>query len=91
MGKMQIGRWGNSLAVRLPKELVDRYSLEEGGEIDTGGIDQVLAQAEREQKERQREAAFEELRRIRASRPPLPADWKFDREEANWRPAMDRW
>lgn len=91
MGKMQIGRWGNSLAVRLPKDLVDRYRLQEGGEIDSAGIDRVLAEAEREARERRREAALQELRRIRESSPPLPDDWKFDREEANWRPAMDRW
>ena len=88
MGKMQIGRWGNSLAVRLPKELVDRYDLEEGGEIDSAGIDQVLAAAEQEDKARRRAAA---LKRIEERAFSLPADWKFDREEANWRPAMDRW
>ena len=91
MGKMQIGRWGNSLAVRLPKELVDRYHLQEGGEIDSAGIDQVLAEADQQARERRRAEAFEEIRRIRELKPPLPADWKFDREDAHWRPAMDRW
>ena len=90
MGKMQIGRWGNSLAVRLPKELVDRYRLQEGGEIDSAGIDQALAASEQEQRESRRAEAMEEIRRRRALRPPLPADWKFDREDAHWRPAMDR-
>ena len=91
MGKMQIGRWGNSLAVRLPKELVDRYQLQEGGEIDSAGIDQVLAEADQQARERRRLEALEEIRQQRAFRPPLSADWKFDRAEANWRPAMDRW
>jgi len=91
MGKMQIGKWGNSLAVRLPKDLVDRHCLKEGGEIDTAALDQALAQADRAAWEERREKAFEEIRQRRALRPPLPADWKFDREEANWRPAMDRW
>lgn len=86
--KMQIGRWGNSLAVRLPKELVDRYGLKEGGEIDTAGLEQTIEAERDEERQRLREEALE---RIRNTRLPLPPDWKFDREEANWRPAMDRW
>lgn len=86
--KMQIGRWGNSLAVRLPKELVERYGLREGGEIDTAGIEATLRNAADEEKRKSKEQALEEMRKTRL---PLPPDWKFDREEANWRPAMDRW
>ena len=86
--KMQIGRWGNSLAVRLPKELVDRFGLKEGGEIDAAAFEAALAAARDEEKQRRREEALEEIRNTRW---PLPPDWKFDREEANWRPAMDRW
>lgn len=86
--KMQIGRWGNSLAVRLPKALVERFNLKEGSEIDSAGFEAML-EAEREDASRQeREEALE---RIRQTRWPLPSDYKFDREEANWRPAMDRW
>lgn len=89
--KIQIGRWGNSLAVRLPKDLVERHQLREGGEIDADALNQALIQADRQEQERRRERAFEEIGRLRALRPPLPADWKFDREDAHWRPAMDRW
>jgi len=86
--KMQIGRWGNSLAVRLPKALVDRFALQEGGEIDSAGLEAML-EAERDQAScRRREEALEQIRQTRW---PLPPDYKFDREEANWRPAMDRW
>lgn len=75
--KMQIGRWGNSLAVRLPKELVDRFGLREGGEIDTAGIEAVLeAHDEATQASRRKEA----LRRI-AERPRLPDGARLDREE----------
>lgn len=86
--KMQIGRWGNSLAVRLPKALVERLSLKEGDEIDAVALEQALAQADHEARERRRDEALE---RIRQTRWPLPPDYKFDREDANWRPAMDRW
>lgn len=86
--KMQIGRWGNSLAVRLPKAMAERLNLKEGDEIDAGVIEQALAAADADASARRREEALE---RIKARRRPLPADYKFDREEANWRPAMDRW
>lgn len=80
--KMQIGRWGNSLAVRLPKELVDRYALKEGAEIDSAGIEQVLEARRGEERQRLREQALAD---IAAARWTLPPDWKFDREEANAR------
>jgi antitoxin MazE len=86
--KMQIGRWGNSLAVRLPKALVDRLKLKEGDEIDAGAIERALMEADQDAQGRRREEALE---RIRQTQWPLPADYKFDRDEANWRPATDRW
>lgn len=86
--KMQIGRWGNSLAVRLPKDLVERLRLKEGDEIDSAMLEQALTQADQEAHKRRRLEALEEIRQTRW---PLPPDYKFDREEANWRPAMDRW
>ena len=86
--KIQIGRWGNSLAVRLPKALVDRWNIKEGDLIDAQAIEQAVAETRSQDFEQRREAA---LQRIRETRLPLPADWKFDREDANWRPAVDRW
>lgn len=86
--KMQVGRWGNSLAVRLPRELVDKFDIKEGDSIDTEGIEAKLAAELADAQQEQRKAALEEIRKRRI---PLPADWKFDREEANWRPAMDKW
>ena len=80
--KMQIGRWGNSLAVRLPKRTVDRFGLREGDEIGVERFEDALeADLERTFEDR-REAALE---RIAARRKPLPKDWKFDRDEANAR------
>jgi antitoxin MazE len=86
--KMQIGKWGNSLAVRLPRELVEKYALKEGDTIETEGIEALLETQLAEAVQARRDAAMEEIRK-RAFK--LPPDWKFDREEANWRPAMDRW
>lgn len=34
MSRLVVGRWGNSLAVRLPKELAEELGLSEGVELD---------------------------------------------------------
>lgn len=85
---MQVGKWGNSLAVRLPRHLADKFNVKEGDPIDEAGIEAMLATAQSLAVQARRDAAIE---RIRERAFELPADWKFDREEANWRPAMDRW
>lgn len=77
---MQVSKWGNSLAVRLPKALVDELGLKEGDELNL-----VAARSgtlEVETKEDQREAALERLASLNWS---LPPDYKFDRDEANER------
>lgn len=86
--KMHVGKWGNSLAVRLPRELVDKYGIKDGDLIDTSGMEVELEKASDMAVSERRKAALEEIRKRRWK---LPDDWKFDREEANWRPAMDRW
>ncbi len=80
--KMQIGRWGNSLAVRLPKILVDRFALSEGDEFDSSALEAALETLRADELRKQREAA---LREIAETRWRLPDDWKFDRDEANAR------
>ena len=80
--KMQIGKWGNSLAVRLPKSIVERYRLCEGDEFDSGALEVALDAARADfARENRREAILE----IAETRWSLPDDWKFDREEANAR------
>jgi antitoxin MazE len=76
---MQVRKWGNSLAIRLPASVVEALSLREGDEIE------VLVADKREfhiKKKPGREAAIERLRRFRGK---LPTDFKFDRDEANGR------
>lgn len=75
--KMQIGKWGNSLAVRLPRDIIQKHGLKEGDLIDARAFDRALRDVEMTREEA--------LARIKALRRPLPADWKFDREEANAR------
>ena len=35
---MQVAKWGNSLAVRLPADLVRELGLKEGDQIDLGRV-----------------------------------------------------
>ena len=76
---MQVAKWGNSLAVRLPAAVVEALGLREGDEID---IKVAGERAFDVALDRSRERALE---RIRALRRPLPSGWKFDRDEANAR------
>lgn len=78
---MQVGKWGNSLAVRLPRAVVEALNLKEGDEIE---IEVAGARAFEIAKS---PGAEELLRRLRALRGTLPADFKFDRLEANARGA----
>jgi antitoxin MazE len=76
---MQVAKWGNSLAVRLPAAVVEALKLKEGDEIEIhiAGARQFIVA---------RKPAREELlKRLRAYRGRLPADFKFDRDDANAR------
>ncbi|MDA8247911.1 MAG: AbrB/MazE/SpoVT family DNA-binding domain-containing protein [Rhodospirillales bacterium] len=76
---MQVAKWGNSLAVRLPAAVVEALALKEGDEIEIHVADaRAFAVALKPGRE-------ELLKRLRAFRGRLPADFKFDRDEANAR------
>ncbi len=76
---MQVSKWGNSLAVRLPQAVVEALTLKEGDEIE---ITVAGAREFEVSRDRKREEA---LKRLRALKRPLPPGFKFDREEANAR------
>ena len=75
---MQVAKWGNSLAVRLPAAVVEALGLKEGDEIEIHVADgrQFVAR---------KPGRDELLKRLRAFRGRLPADFRFDRDEANAR------
>lgn len=76
---MQVAKWGNSLAVRLPAVVVEALALKEGDDIEiqiAGERTFVVA------RKPGREAL---LARLRSFRGRLPDDFKFDRDEANGR------
>ena len=76
---MRVAKWGNSLALRLPAVVVEALKLKEGDEIEVH-----IADARRLLVARKpgREELLKGLRRFRGL---LPADFKFDRDEANAR------
>jgi len=76
---MQVSRWGNSLAVRLPAAVVEALQLKEGDEIE------IRVDTAREFAVARKPGRTELLRRLRAFRGRLPADFKFDRDDANAR------
>lgn len=76
---MQVSKWGNSLAVRLPAVVVEALELKEGDEIQ---IEVADARHFDISKTPSVEAV---LQRLRAYRGKLPADFRFDRLEANAR------
>jgi antitoxin MazE len=76
---MQVSKWGNSLAIRLPASVVEALDLKEGDDIEVQIADARLLGVSR------KPGREELLKRLRAFRGRLPADFKFDREEANAR------
>jgi antitoxin MazE len=76
---MQVAKWGNSLAVRLPAAVVEALRLKEGDDIE------IHVAGEREFGVARKPGRQDLLNQLRAYRGRLPADFKFDREEANAR------
>ena len=76
---MQVARWGNSLAVRLPAIVVEALGLKEGDDIE---IVVAGARAFEVKRAAGRDAIAARLRKFRGR---LPQDFSFDRLEANER------
>ncbi len=81
---MKVSKWGNSLAIRLPAELVAKLGLKEGDElVETPGFGEEKQQLLVKRK-RTAEELLAELAEFRKT-VKWPADYKFDRDEANSR------
>lgn len=76
---MQVSKWGNSLAVRLPAAVVEALALKEGDQVEL----QVAGKRAFEVAKAPDTRAL--LARLRKYRGRLPAGFKFDRLEANER------
>lgn len=76
---MQVAKWGNSLAVRLPAAVVEALDLKAGDNVD------IHVLGAREFAVEKSPGVQEVLARLRKFRGRLPADFKFSRDEANER------
>lgn len=76
---MQVSRWGNSLAIRLPSAVVEALQLAEGDDIEITIADDRLFAVNR------KPDRAELIRRLEEFEGRLPADFRFDRDEANGR------
>jgi antitoxin MazE len=75
----RVAKWGNSPAVRIPRAALIEAGLKEGDAVivtadGKGGLSVAP--------DRRRQEALEALGKFRIK---IPADYKFDREEANSR------
>jgi antitoxin MazE len=76
---MQVAKWGNSLAVRLPAAVVEALKLQAGDEIE------IVVDDPRRFSVRKKDTVEALMESVREFRGKMPADFKFDREEANSR------
>jgi len=76
---MRVSKWGNSLAVRLPALVVETLGLREGDDI------QIAIAGSRTFEVTKAPGRGAILRRLRKYRGRMPADFSFDRLEANER------
>jgi antitoxin MazE len=77
---MQVAKWGNSLAVRFPASLVAALDLKEGEEVELHLV------GEKQFEVSKKTSPAELLTRLRQMRGRLPADFHFNRLEANEAP-----
>ena len=76
---MQVSKWGNSLAVRLPASLVQELDLKEGDDIEITVREKAKMEVER------RPGLDDLLAKVRSFKGRGTVDFKFDRDEANER------
>jgi antitoxin MazE len=76
---MQVSKWGNSLAVRLPAAVVEALDLKDGDDIE------IQVEGSRHLSVRKTPGRRELLARLRKYRGRLPKGFRFDRLEAHER------
>ena len=77
---MRVSKWGDDLAICLPKALVEQFGLKEGDELNVVAVSANTIAVET--KEARRLRALDKLSKRKWT---LPEDYKFDRDEANER------
>jgi len=72
---MKVSKWGNSLAIRIPAEVVDQLNLAPGDEIKIQVTGADRFQVKRDLRRRE---AIEAIKKLRV---PLPPGYVFRRSE----------
>lgn len=73
---VKVAEWGNSLAIRIPKDVADALGLKKGDEVEVrvaGDGTLELTKDDRRQRA---------LKQMEALARPFPPGWKFSRDEA---------
>jgi len=73
---VKVSEWGNSLGIRIPKDVVDALGLKKGDEIEVRLAGERTLEVARDDRRERALARMRELAR------PLPPGWKFSRDEA---------
>jgi len=76
---MQVAKWGNSLAVRLPVAVIDELGLKEGDDI------QITVKAKDKMEVEKKRGVEDMLETLNKYSGRVPLDFKFDRDDANAR------
>lgn len=72
---MKLAKWGNSLALRIPTEVVEKLNLEPGEEFDIKVTGDNQFEVSRDQS---RKIVLEELKKLRVQ---LPENYVFRRSD----------
>jgi antitoxin MazE len=74
---MQVSKWGNSLAVRLPKKLVEKLGLAEGDDVDVTAADaQTIVISKSDDN-------GDFIVKLRGLQKPKPKGFVWNRDDAN--------
>ena len=86
---MKVSKWGNSLAIRLPAELVEKLGVKEGDElVETPGFaEETQVLLERKKTLEELWARLDELR----EKVNIPSGSKFNRDEIYDDHMNNRW
>jgi antitoxin MazE len=76
---VQVAKWGSSLAIRIPAAVAEALELKAGDEVE------VHVEGARKFALRRKPGREDLLKRLRAMRGRLPADFVFDRDAAHER------
>jgi antitoxin MazE len=76
---VQVSKWGNSLAVRLPKKLVEDLGIAEGDDVDITSADSQTIVISKSDGKR------DFILKLRLLQKPKPAGFVWNRDDANTR------